>query len=190
MRWAFLLMIALAWPLRAERYLTIAEAQKLCFPKASRFDAIGMELAREQIKEIERQTRTKVRNPKPRIWTVWEQTNLLGVLFADEVIGKHDLVDYALAVSPKGEVLQLEILEYREHHGGQIRRPEWRQQFKGRRWNDPVKLNDDIYNISGATLSCRHVTEGVKRLLVTFEMVVRARLLPDGGVPNKPASRD
>lgn len=190
MRWAFLLLIALACPLNAERYLTVAEAQKLCFPKASRFDAVVIELAREQIQEIERKTRTKVRNPKPRIWTAWEQTNLLGVLFADEVIGKHDLVDYGLAVSPKGEVLQLEILEYREHYGGQIRRPEWRAQFKGKRWNDSVKLNDDIYNISGATLSCRHVTEGVKRLLVTFELVVRPRLMLDAGVPNKPPAKD
>ena len=184
MRWAFVLLIALACPSKAERYLTAAEAQNRCFPKASRFEAVGIELAREQIKEIERQTGTKVRNPKPRIWTAWQQTNLLGVVFVDEVIGKHDLVDYALALSPKGEVLQLEILEYREHYGGQIRRPEWRQQFKGKRWNHSVKLNDDIYNISGATLSCRHVTEGVKRLLVAFELVVRPRLLPDAGVPN------
>ncbi len=32
-----------------------------------------------------------------------------------------------------------------------------------------MKLDADIRNISGATLSCRHVTEGVHRLLMVYE---------------------
>ena len=40
-----------------------------------------------------------------------------------------------------------------------------RRQFIGKTVRDPVSLNQDIKNISGATLSCRHLTEGVQRLL-------------------------
>ena len=38
--------------------------------------------------------------------------------------------------------------------------------------NDPVKLNQDIQNISGATLSAKHVTDGVKRVLAIYDLVL------------------
>jgi hypothetical protein len=31
-----------------------------------------------------------------------------------------------------------------------------------------LRLEEDIQNISGATLSCRHITEGVRRLLALY----------------------
>jgi len=55
----------------------------------------------------------------------------------------------------------------------QVPRPQWRKQFAGKRASDPVELNRDIQNISGATLSCRHVTEGVKRLLAIHKSIAR-----------------
>ena len=42
---------------------------------------------------------------------------------------------------------------------------DWRALFKGKTLSDQFRLNRDIPNISGATLSCRNVTDGVKRLL-------------------------
>jgi Na+-transporting NADH:ubiquinone oxidoreductase subunit NqrC len=59
----------------------------------------------------------------------------------------------------------VEILEYRETYGGEVRRPDWRKQFKGKQLGEPFKLGNDIMNLSGATLSSRSVTDGVKRLL-------------------------
>ena len=60
----------------------------------------------------------------------------------------------------------IEILDYRETHGGEIRLAAWRRQFVGKTAQAPVKLDQDIKNISGATLSSKHITGGVKRLLV------------------------
>ena len=68
---------------------------------------------------------------------------------------------------------QVEILEFRESHGMEVRGEKWREQFKGKNAGSKLKLNDDIYNISGATISCRQVTEGVKRVLATYDQVVR-----------------
>jgi len=69
----------------------------------------------------------------------------------------------------------IEILEYRENYGGEVRYAAWRGQFAGKTAADPVKLEHDIRNISGATLSCRHVTEGVRRLLALHEIVLSRR---------------
>ena len=83
-------------------------------------------------------------------------------------------------ISPEGKVLGIEILEYRESYGYEIRNPKWRKQFVGKKPNEPLRLNHDIYNISGATMSCRHVTEGTKRVLATFDLLCRPKLAARG----------
>ena len=69
----------------------------------------------------------------------------------------------------------VEILEYLESYGYQIRDPAWRHQFAGKTARDPLKLDQDIRNISGATLSCRHLTDGIKRLLGFYESALKQR---------------
>ncbi|WP_372696588.1 FMN-binding protein, partial [Immundisolibacter sp.] len=82
---------------------------------------------------------------------------------------------YALAITSEGTVAGVEILEYRETHGYQVRQPRWRAQFLGKDADDAVKLGRDIQNISGATLSCRHLTDGVRRLLATHRAVLASQ---------------
>ena len=91
----------------------------------------------------------------------------------DEVLGKHEYITYALGLSASGAVKQIEILDYRETYGYEVREASWRQQFVGKTASAPLKLDADIRNISGATLSSRHVTEGVTRLLATYEVALR-----------------
>ena len=62
-------------------------------------------------------------------------------------------------------VKQIEILSYRESHGFEIRLPAWRKQFVGKAEGSVLQVGEDIANISGATLSCTHVTDGVRRIV-------------------------
>ncbi len=163
--------------LRAERYLTATEAQKVCFPSADRFDSQPLALTRDQVKTLEERSKARVGKSLIPVWTAWRGTNFLGVFITDQVFGKHELIDYGVAISEAGKILQVEILEYREKYGGEVRKTEWRDQFRGKNFQSPFKLNGDIYNISGATISCRHVTEGIKKVLAIFEVAVRSRLV-------------
>jgi Na+-translocating ferredoxin:NAD+ oxidoreductase RnfG subunit len=90
---------------------------------------------------------------------------VLGRVIVDSVLGKFEQIDYAVAVDAAGKVLAIEILTYREGHGAEVRLPAWRNQFVGKTAADPVKIGSDIANISGATLSCTHITDGVHRLV-------------------------
>jgi len=164
-------LVAGSIPLRAERFVSIPEAQRLCITNATRFEELNLRLTRDDIKAIESTTRVKVRNPAPKIWRAWQNTNLLGTVWFDQVIGKHELIDYVVAVSPHGEATHVEIVEYREHYGGEVRRANWLAQFRGKTKDAPLKIGSDIYNISGATMSCQHVTEGIKRILATYQQV-------------------
>jgi Na+-transporting NADH:ubiquinone oxidoreductase subunit NqrC len=70
-------------------------------------------------------------------------------------------------------VRRVEILTYRESYGGEIRNADWRKQFVGKNARSRLSLNGDIRNISGAKLSSRHVTEGIKRILATYEICLK-----------------
>jgi Na+-translocating ferredoxin:NAD+ oxidoreductase RnfG subunit len=168
----------------AERYLTSDEARKLCFPQADRFEERVHEFTDEEKKTIAKKCGSPVRLRGQRYWVAHQGTNIVGVIVADHVLGKHEIIDYAVAISLDGKVRQVEILEYRESHGYEIRSDKWRDQFKEKSTKDKLRLNGDIYNISGATISCRNVTEGVKRVLATFDLVLRPAL-PAASVPDK-----
>lgn len=90
---------------------------------------------------------------------------LVGRVLVDAVIGKFELIDYAVALDANARVAAIEILTYRESHGAEVRLPGWRNQFVGKTAADPIKVGADIGNVSGATLSCTHITDGVHRLV-------------------------
>ena len=146
-------------------YSSVEAAQKKAFPDATAFEPVV--LAADVKAAVAADAGRFVVEPK--IWRVRRAAGAQGWFIVDEVIGKQELITYALALDSAGSILNLEILVYRESHGDAIRLPAWRAQFTGKRASDPVRLDTDIRNVSGATLSCRHVTEGVRRLLLVYE---------------------
>ena len=136
---------AVASPAYAVQYLSIDAAKKLAFPSANRFVENG-----------------------GLTWKAHAGDKLIGLFVVDHVIGKHLYIDYAVALDPDGRVMRVDILQYRESYGGEVREAGWLAQFVGKTSSSPLKVGSDIRNISGATLSSLHVTEGVKRILATY----------------------
>lgn len=176
MRWSFLAKApaAIAVPLLvphvayATTYLTVEQAQQAIFPGV-KLQRVLLVLSEGQKKAIEQRAGVRVRVAELELWKATD-----GSLFlVDEVLGKHELITYAVGVSAAGTLRQVEILDYREKQGGEVRSAEWRGQFVGKTAAAPFKLDQDIRNISGATLSCRHVTDGIKRLLATVDVALK-----------------
>ena len=139
-------IVSAASPAYAVQYLSIEEAQKQAFPSATNFTEVQA----------------------GRVWKAEAGGKVAGFLVFDRVIGKHLFIDYAVALTPGGAVHKVEILQYRESYGGEIRSPSWLAQFVGKTGGSALKINGDIRNISGATLSSTQVTEGVKRILAAY----------------------
>ncbi|MFN7975668.1 MAG: FMN-binding protein [Acidobacteriota bacterium] len=164
------IVIAGSLPAAAAVYLTVEEAQKAIFPGAA-MTAVDVTLTKEQKAGIEKSSGVKVREPKLSMW----RASNGGSLYVDEVLGKHEYITFAIGIDEKGAVTGLEILEYRESYGGEIRNADWRAQFRGKTAADKLVLDEDVKNVSGATLSCRHVADGVRRILATDAVLRRAR---------------
>ncbi len=149
----------------AVQYMSVGEAQHAAFGEASEFAPITLDRAALDAALAAVPESALGSDWSPKIWQARKDGAPLGWIIVDQVIGKAEAITYALALDPQGAVLSVEVLEYRETHGSEIRLPAWRKQFIGKTAHDPVRLDSDIHNISGATLSCRHVTDGVRRLL-------------------------
>jgi Na+-translocating ferredoxin:NAD+ oxidoreductase RnfG subunit len=153
--WTPVALACVAAPAQATQYLSVEKAQRVLFPQADAFapTALG----------------------DRRAWAASKGGAPLGLVVVDEVVGKEELITYAVAIATDGTVRGLEILDYREPRGGEVRDPRWRSQFVGKRKGSSLQLDDDIQNISGATLSCRHITEGVRRLLELYARDVQKK---------------
>ena len=163
---------ALVTNANAEDFLTIQQAQQVLFPQADIFLESAITLSDEQLNEIKNISGMRQRQTIQKAWRAEAKGELLGWFLVDDVIGKHDFITYATAISVGGKINGIEILSYRETHGGQVRLPQWRANFVGKTLQDNFKLGQDVPNISGATLSCRNITDGVKRLLAIHKIVL------------------
>ncbi|MDR3606796.1 MAG: FMN-binding protein [Oligoflexia bacterium] len=151
-------------------YLSEDQAVQLMFP-SEKLARKEITLTPEQKSAIEKTSGETVRSTKLIAYVAPNKDTV----FIDQVLGKHEFITIAVGVAADGSVRGIEILEYRETYGSQVRTPEWRQQFVGKNASATLKVNSDIKNISGATLSSVHVTGGVRRLIKTYESL-RAQL--------------
>lgn len=152
----------------ATTYLDVAGVQAALFPGVA-LAPVAITLTGAQRAAVQKASGVRVRDPALQAWRAPDGSWLL----IDRVLGKHEDITYAVALSAAGAVRGVEIMEYRETYGGEIRHEKWRAQFAGKTAAAPLKLDEDIKNITGATLSCRHVTDGVKRLLATHEIALK-----------------
>ncbi|NML46716.1 FMN-binding protein [Ramlibacter sp. G-1-2-2] len=147
-------------------YLDIEQARKLLLPEAASFQSWPLALDGAALAAIAQDSHTRVPPGfAPAGWTGLDaQGKPAGWVLADRVTGKYELIDYAVGFAPDGAITGVEVLAYRESHGSEIRNLAWRRQFVGHKGPAQLRFGEDIRSISGATLSCQHVTEGVQRL--------------------------
>ncbi len=170
---AIVIPAAVAAPAYAVQYFTIAQAQRALFPNTAAFVSRPVALSAARKDFIEDYSGVRVRAERQPVWRAEADGQLLGWFVLDEVYGKHEFITYAVALDPQGGVRGIEILDYRETHGGEVRDKRWQAQFLGKHYGDRLKLGDTVQNISGATLSCKHITEGVRRVLALYETALK-----------------
>lgn len=170
--WVLLAAGVAATPAFATQYLSVEQSQKVIFPEATSFRRQDIALTTPQMQQVEKLAGMPSRSVNWRVVAALKGDQLLGYVVLDDVVGKFELISYAVGLNPDASVRQVEILSYRESHGGEIRNPAWRRQFVGKRAQAGIAIGDGIANISGATLSCTHVTDGVRRIAAIAQVVL------------------
>jgi hypothetical protein len=94
----------------------------------------------------------------------------LGYAVVTEEKGRFKPITFMVHVEADRRVEMVLVMVYRESRGDGVKRQRFLKQFRRKDVDDPLRLNRDLKMVSGATLSSRAITAGVKRVLAQVEM--------------------
>jgi hypothetical protein len=126
------------------------------------------ELTEEDRKGLEKKGKIRIEKSSWNFFVAKTGRRVDGYALMDHEVGKTEPITVLTALNPEGKVREVEILVYREPVGSEVHEEVFLRQFKHKTGTDPIRVGDDIRNISGATMSARAVSRAVKRALVLW----------------------
>ena len=147
-------------------YMTPEEGRQHIFPNASEFVREVRHLSPAAKGEWQQQVGHPFAEDSLEVYKALDRAGaLLGYVMVSEEIGKFRPITFIVGVSTDFAVRGVAVLVYRESRGGEVRKSRFLRQYKNKGLSDPIRINRDIVNISGATLSVRSLNFGVRKLL-------------------------
>ena len=165
---AFSAALFAAPPASAATYWTVPSVLKSFFASSKKVSHRRITLSEEDAAAIAQ--KLEVASVK-RDWVVYvgEADGAVdGYAIVDSEKGMHELIDFAVRFSTAGAVERVEILEYREPYGDEVRRDRFRAQFSGKTASDPIAVGKDTDIVPGASISSRSIAAGDKRDALIF----------------------
>ncbi len=156
---------------------TVVSAARELFPASERTTHVVLRLGDDDIRAARARHERVAARESLAVTVASAAGSPLGYIVVDDVKGKDMPITYMVAVDTALRVFVLQYRAYRESYGGEVRNEAWRRQFVGRSPDEPLRHGREIRNITGATISARAVTGGVRDVL-TLLAVTRHRLVP------------
>ena len=100
------MILNLCWtiPVEARKYLTREQAEKICFPDADKVEWKSHRYTRSEITAIYKASNLKVIDMGIWYGVALKENKVIGVLAFDRSTGKHEFIDYIVALTPDGKV--------------------------------------------------------------------------------------
>lgn len=151
-------------------YLKPADALKLIFKDSKEVIKEDHPIT-EEIKEKAKKS-LNYDLPKPSYTFYLGKTDgkVDGYALIDEQIGKVEPITFITRINPNGKVSQVEIMVYRESHGGEVATKRFLNQFREKSFNDEIRLHGNVVSVTGATLSSQALVTGIRRALVLWQI--------------------
>ena len=153
----------------AEVFMTEEDAVKMTLPKSERIRKAVIRLNHEKKDAIEQRIGWKFTEESFELYIGETGDKIDGYAMVHNTIGKHKHMTYMVGVDSRGACTDVELLVFREAKGSEVGRKRFNAQYEGKTVSDPIRINKDIINISGATMSVRSINAGVKRVLVLVD---------------------
>jgi len=159
--------------LRAQEVLlTPEQALREIFPEGVRTTREASALGADARTRLEKQLGRHIDEDSVDVTRVYDAQNaLVGYAVVTEEVGKYRPITFMVGVTPQLTVRDVSVLVYRESRGGEVKRKRFLSQYRGKNAKDPIDVDRDIINISGATISVRSLNAGVKRVLAELTLL-------------------
>lgn len=153
----------------AQYLMTPDEAIAELFGDDFHLERDTIRLKREDAKKLSERLHQPIADSSVIVQQVFQNQKLEGYAIVTEEYGKYRPITMMVATTRDLAVRGVRILVYRENRGGEVKRKRFLHQYQGKQIDDPIQINRDIINISGATISVRGVNAGVRKVLAIIK---------------------
>ncbi len=150
-------------------YLTREEALSKMFPESDEILRDLIILTEEEKGGLEGRLRRSIYEQGFEVFIGRKDGEVQGYAIITEEIGKFHPFMFIVAVEPNGRIKDMAVLVYRESRGGEVVRRRFLHQFIGKTVRSPIRVNRDIINITGATMSVVMMCKGTKKVLAVVD---------------------
>ena len=157
-------------------FLTKKQALKLAFPGVKKVKKKKVWLTDTQTAAIQKILGDQIKYNERRVTHYFgldDADKPVGAVVIGNEIGRSYPITFMVVLNTDGTVKDVEIMVYREPHGWEVRFESFMSQFFGRDASDPFS---NINNITGATLSVRSMTKGVKKAVAEFQVIYKDKV--------------
>lgn len=152
-------------------YLTPQKALSTIFSTSSEVTSSKLNLTAEQLEKINQGCHCQIKRTNWSVYIAKTGAAIDGYAAILNEIGKTDPITFLVALNASGQVKDIEVLVYREPHGSEVTQKLFTKQFLNKDSSSILTVGKDIQHISGATLSSRAITRGVKKFLAVWKEI-------------------
>lgn len=157
-------------PRRGQVFLTVEEALSLAFGEAE-VERGTVYLTKEQKKAAQKKAGDKVRSAIVHPYVARDAAGkVIGTAYFDTHRVRTLDETIMVVVSPKNEILRIEVLAFGEPPD-YVPRGVWYDQFKGKELGAELNLKRGIRGVTGATLTASATTKAARRVLALHEII-------------------
>ncbi|MBZ0165346.1 MAG: FMN-binding protein [Candidatus Omnitrophica bacterium] len=161
-----MLILGAAASASGEYLISADKALKKMYKKATHFERRLVSLNDDQQRRIEEDAQIRFgpsHVPQLVVYTAYEGDLIVGRIIEDTVVGKWGPIHYMTAFDTAGTVREVVVLDYHEIRGKPAAKRRFLKQYKGKNAADPIRVRKDIDGITGATITSRSLTDGVRK---------------------------
>ena len=151
-----------------QAYLTEEQALALVFPECDEIVTDEFVMSPEEKSSLEKLLSRRLYEDGFRTYIGKRDGSIQGYAIITEEIGKIHPFTFVVGVDMEGEITNIAVLVYRESRGGEIARKRFLYQFLGKSFKNPIRINKEIINITGATMSVQYVCAVVRKVLAVI----------------------
>ncbi|HKJ88358.1 MAG TPA: FMN-binding protein [Gammaproteobacteria bacterium] len=149
-------------------------AVRAAFPGADRIERDTLFLSHAEQERLRQRARAPVDSRLFPVFEAYQGDRLLGYGFIDQRTVRTKLATFLVALGPDGAVRKVRVLGWIEppdYRPGE----RWLDQFEGQELSGSLRLGGAIQGMSGASLSSRTFTDGVRRILALYRVKLAER---------------
>lgn len=100
-----------------------------------------------------------------KVYRVFAEGKIIGWGVKLDEMGKIKPITFLVGIDAEGEVAAVNVLEYRDIFGAEIKRRSFLRQFQGKSLKDKISIGSDIDAVTSATISSEAAASAVRKAL-------------------------